>query len=549
MKRFFPLVLVFFFGMIFWGGDAVFAETGTTPDGFRYSLVDTPSGYKYELTIIGYDPEKLAPNAVLPTTINGKEVTKIEDGAFQNCAILKTMTMGSGGSDRLWEIGEYAFSGCTNLEKISFADSIDTVGAYAFAGCTSLREVDFSRKIAKIGGYAFYNCVCLGAGADEIDLKGTSAIYDYAFAGCTGLKSIGGSRSDIVRLGKGAFSGCTSLEQATLSNNIYEISESAFEGCVNLKRVQLNDVTGQMYTDFNLEEIGRRAFAGCIKLETFFSKGVTRIREEAFQDCLALQDLDFIDERAAVTVEKGAFRNCDSLKDVSLYFRKIVPENVFYDCNGLETVEIHAEDLEYAAEKIEAKAFAACPSLRKIKIPGTVDEISSDALQGSESVVVYGDTNTVAEKFALASGYSFLPSGDEGGGSMSAGTSTSGNTELVYNGVTYQGSVMFDTVWYRMPSGPIPGNSTANLYDVGVVMAGNAKTKTLKVYSSRTGIATVHGLANGNYRITGVSPGTCYIMLEVWDNGKMLNHYSVQIQVVDGISPYGQAGRLRSYFN
>ena len=37
---------------------------------------------------------------------------------------------------------------------------------------------------------------------------------------------------------------------------------------------------------------------------------------------------------------------------------------------------------------------------------------------------------------------------------------------------------MFDTVNYTMPTGPIAGNSTANLYDIGVVMAGNANTKT-----------------------------------------------------------------------
>ena len=119
----------------------------------------------------------------------------------------------------------------------------------------------------------------------------------------------------------------------------------------------------------------------------------------------------------------------------------------------------------------------------------------------------------------------------------------------MYNGVTYKGSIMFDTVNYTMPTGPIAGNSTANLYDIGVVMAGNANTKTLNVYSSRSGVASVGRLANGNYRITGISPGTTYIMLEVWDNGVMINHYSVKVDVVAGVSPHGQAARNRSYFN
>lgn len=115
------------------------------------------------------------------------------------------------------------------------------------------------------------------------------------------------------------------------------------------------------------------------------------------------------------------------------------------------------------------------------------------------------------------------------------------NTDLVYQGIAYKGSIMFDTASYCMRPG--------DLYDIGVVMAGNASTKSLSVYSSRPGIATVSKLSSGNFRIVGISPGITYIVLEVWDNGKILNHYSVKIAVENNVVPHGQAARSKSYFN
>lgn len=104
---------------------------------------------------------------------------------------------------------------------------------------------------------------------------------------------------------------------------------------------------------------------------------------------------------------------------------------------------------------------------------------------------------------------------------------------------------MFDTKNYTMAPGDI--------YDIGVVMAGNANTKTLKVYSSRPGVATVSRLANGNYRITGVAADSqpTYIMLEVWEptTNTQINHYSVRVDVQNGVEQHGEAARNRSYFN
>ena len=292
-----------------------------------------------------------------------------------------------------------------------------------------------------------------------------------------------------------------------------------------------------------LENIGDRAFAGCVSLETVDLQSVKRVGQEAFLNCGSLKDLDFLSLPAIIM--EGAFQNCDSLKEVYLGKTSYLRENVFYDCDALETVEFTKNSV---GRTIDAGAFGGCENLKKIVLPDTEIEISPNAFLGSGNVVLYGYMGSPVESFASQSGYAFSSLGSI---PENPYAEDPGNTELVYNGITYQGSIMFDTVWYKMPAGPIEGNPTANIYDIGVVMAGNANTKTLKVYSSRENIATVHKLPNGNYRVTGVSPspGPVYIMLEVWDNGVLLNHYSVQVEVTNGISPYGQSARKRSYFN
>lgn len=103
-------------------------------------------------------------------------------------------------------------------------------------------------------------------------------------------------------------------------------------------------------------------------------------------------------------------------------------------------------------------------------------------------------------------------------------------------------------------TGPITLNtrsysmSPKNIYDIWVKLV-NAKDKTVKVYSSRNGIASVAKLKNGNYRISGIKAGVSYIIFEVYDkNGKMLTHASIKITVASGTKPHGEAVRAKRVF-
>ncbi len=512
---------------------------------------DEKYGLEYKSTsggveITGYTTA-ISSTLSIPDEIDGRRVVRIDDDAFQGCTKITEVDL----PEYLREIGDSAFEGCTALTKIRMDDNVREIEKNAFKGCTKLESVYFSDDVKAIPESAFEGCSSLTT-VNMAD-RGITSIGKNAFRGCTSLRNFDFPRT-VTSIGDNAFYECSSLDDVTIPGGVTTISEASFYSCDGLT---------DLYIESGVQIIESEAFAECSSLtELNLPSSVKTIDHDAFLNCSSLEDLDL----ASVTaVGRDAFRGCENLTDVIIPGTiSSIPTGMFADCASLEEVVIKS-----GVKSIGSDAFADCSSLEEIEIPASVTSIARSALDGAYYPVIRGYRSSAAETYAKDYDYDFESLGTSSGGSTTdpdSGSTNSnggvyipgwvgGSTDLVYvnpsdnKAYRYNGSIMFDTEWYVMPTGPIAGNSTANLYDIGVVMAGNANTKTLRVYSSRSGIASVSKLANGNYRITGISPGTTYIMLEVWDNNQMINHYSVRVEVKQGATPYGQAARARSYFN
>lgn len=97
-----------------------FVEEYVTDDGLEYAIVDG------EVTITGY--KGAAEEFTIPSEIDGYPVTSIDEGAFQNCNNITSITI----SDNVKCIGDKAFYYCENLQRISISDSVEEVGSQAF---------------------------------------------------------------------------------------------------------------------------------------------------------------------------------------------------------------------------------------------------------------------------------------------------------------------------------------------------------------------------------------------------------------------------------
>jgi hypothetical protein len=99
-------------------------------------------------------------------------------------------------------IGNYAFSGCDNLESINLAVDLTSIGNYAFSGCINLESINLPADLTSIGNSAFIDCSSLSS----IDLpSGLTSIGNSAFGNCSSLSSIDLSTTGLTSIENGTF--------------------------------------------------------------------------------------------------------------------------------------------------------------------------------------------------------------------------------------------------------------------------------------------------------------------------------------------------------
>ena len=113
---------------------------------------------------------------------------------------------------------------CVSLRRVVLPDRLGNIGQSAFAGCSSLEEIVIPRATRYIRKRTFKDCRSLRS-VRMSDFLGM--IEEQAFCGCESLKEINVPDS-VFFIGDGAFSECSSLEslgETGVSN--WSVSEDA----------------------------------------------------------------------------------------------------------------------------------------------------------------------------------------------------------------------------------------------------------------------------------------------------------------------------------
>lgn len=196
----------------------------------------------------------------IPATIEG-----VSQRAFYNCQNLKTVTF----HGKETYIGAYAFANCTQLASVTLPGELFAITEYCFMACCQLKNINIPDSVMYIEKYAFLDCRNL----TEITLSsGLRDLLEGAFAYCTRLKSIR-IPGQIKSIRTKAFMECTSLSSVTLPDSIYSIGDFAFYHCRELSFIRLPD---------DLETIGKYAFENCPKMKSIeIPESLTTIDEEA----------------------------------------------------------------------------------------------------------------------------------------------------------------------------------------------------------------------------------------------------------------------------
>lgn len=154
----------------------------------------------------------------LTTVELGNDVISIGKSAFLKCTQLPSITIGNG----VTSIGISAFSGCTALTNANIGSG--AIGATAFQDCSSLANVTLGGGVTSIGVNAFLRCKALTSMNIGSSVR---TIESFAFSGCEALKEVTISAAQVK---SGAFSKATALEKVTFGNDVTNIAAGVFNG-------------------------------------------------------------------------------------------------------------------------------------------------------------------------------------------------------------------------------------------------------------------------------------------------------------------------------
>ena len=312
----------------------------------------------------------------LKTVSLSKNLTSIGYAAFSVCPAISSITIPEG----VTKIAERAFY-CSGLTKLTLPNSVKSIGAESFASCQELLEVTMGSGLSSIGDSAFQDCQKLTKATLPSKLK---KIPDNLFASCLELKTVN-FPSGLTEIGFGAFSS-TAITAAPLPNTVKVIGEEAFNWAQKLKSVNLpeglTEISNRAFSATALEsvklpstikKIGLGAFSGAMIKEVNVPNGVTEIWQEAFMGCRQLKKVTIPD--TVTYLGDSIFQNCDALTDVRLSQKlKEIPGFAFRQCRTLKKIVIPD-----SVTKIGNNAFSMCPVLEDVTMSSKLKELGDTA--------------------------------------------------------------------------------------------------------------------------------------------------------------------------
>ena len=246
--------------------------------------------------------------------------------------------------------GNYTVTGTTEafreLENVSLtlAEDVKFIGEAAFANCTNLKSVDFENEEMVLYKDAFHGCSRLKTVAFEkiVDM------LDYAFMGCEKLTTVNLTNTKLGRVGSEAFSGCSSLEDVTIS-----ITDK------NCEAAQLDGIGQHIFGE-------KDSFVGTAFILTFqlnMNKSNMMTISSGFYDSNRIREVRFEGD-GEVGIGNMAFRNNTMLRNFDFSHVVVVADDAFEGCTQLSEIQLKNKNLRYIGDA----AFLGCTSANDIQI-------------------------------------------------------------------------------------------------------------------------------------------------------------------------------------
>ncbi len=306
----------------------------------------------------------------LPATI-----TEFGYGPFNGCSGLTYVYM----PDNLEIIGVAAFRDCSALTNVYMPATLKSIGNFALAGCESVTRLNLPDGVEEIGWNAFQGC----ASVEYVSLPASLKVVQASlFDRCSALTSVI-IKAAVETIEPTAFNYCPALTKITVYNE--NPNFTTVDGAVFSKdETTLVRVPGG-YTYFDVPEsvttIGTGAFMTCDKLTRLtLPSNLAVIDMSAFTGCSAMTEFNL--PESVVLIGVGAFTSCSSLETIVIPQEvKMIANLTFSGCESLKSVTFSP-----ALTYIGPNAFQNCTSLESVELPESVTEIGASCFSGCSSL-------------------------------------------------------------------------------------------------------------------------------------------------------------------
>ncbi len=407
---------------------AIMVDAGENADGavgdkILYNGVNykVTNEFPREAMVIPLDVGTYSGAVNILTSVNGYSVKKINDGAFEGCTGMTSVTI----PNTVTAIGDHAFKGCSGLTSATIPENTATIGKGAFEDCSNITKVTISSTVSSIGDLAFRGCssvteyiVAAGNAAFSSEAKvlmdhGKTKIIAYP-AGMSGGFAVPNTVTEIVAyafenakvtgisyasptletIGDRAFYGSNLSGEMRIPSTVTSMGTGAFGNCNSLTAVVVDpantvydsDIYGILYKGTEIIQCPG-GFTGGHEI----AASATKIGDGAYGGCTNLTSVSF-KGTVMIAIGAGSFEGCTGLNTMDLSKITAIGESAFSGCTSLQTADLSA------LATIEAGTFGGCTSLQTAIF-------KDDAVLGSHSFdgcaalsgVTFGTSMTIGE--------------------------------------------------------------------------------------------------------------------------------------------------------
>ena len=343
------------------------------------------------------------------------------------------------------EIGNNAFSGCSNLTSINIPDGVTAIGDSAFSKCSNLTSINIPDGVTSIGKSAFFECSNL----TSINIpNGLTGINAYTFSFCGSLKSII-IPDGVTYIGNYAFH-CSGLTSITIPNSVTRIGAEVFSSCLpTFLEYHTNLKIKEYYTEF-----GYQAGIKISNLETLIIGDEVTSIENTIVDLSGCTNLKNVTIGSGITSVGDVFQNCENLEVVTCRATTVPATN---------TTAFDGSYIEYATLIVPDEAYNAYSTTAPWSNFGTILRASQiSTVTANDYTREYGDANPDEWEYTVV-GQALI--GEPARTCAADETSTPGTYPIVIS----KGTVTNDNVTYvngTLTITKAPLTITANSYTI-----------------------------------------------------------------------------------